>query len=89
MNNQKKTLHQDGSRLLLIGVILIILSLFGVIPYIVNIFLKTILNNPVPNTTGLAIVNIGTLSSALIGLIAGMCLIILDIRRKHLRNKQN
>ena len=49
---------------------------------VVNLILKTILGNPTENTTGLAIVNISTFLSLVIGLIVGLGLVLIGTLNK-------
>ncbi|MDB5163903.1 MAG: hypothetical protein JWS12_521 [Candidatus Saccharibacteria bacterium] len=82
MKARQKPIPSNGGKLQLIGFVLMALSLFGIVPFVINLVLNVLLSNPPENTTGLAIVNIGTLLSVLIGLIAGLCLALIGTRRK-------
>jgi len=82
MTDQQSPHTSNGSKFQTAGILLMALSLFGVIPLLINVVLKTILGHPADNTTGMAIVNIGTLLSVAIGLVTGVVLLLVGNRKK-------
>lgn len=73
---------KKGTKLQIIGIILLIASVFGVLEITVLLITRTLLGNPAPNTTGRAIVNIATLLSSVIGILGGVAILIVGTIRQ-------
>lgn len=75
-------LPKKGSKFQIIGGVLVVLGIFGVAGLVVNTILKVLLGHPQANTRGMAIVNIGTLSTTGLCLLIGIILVTLGTIRQ-------